>query len=335
MPSLPSDPLVPERRTQARVLVEIPITVAVQGRAEPLHGQTLNLSWGGLLFMLPESLPKANLVLQIGLPAGAGRSITAEAQVLRNTPLPDGRTLIAARFTSLLPQEHKRLERLLRLLLKGGAAGGRFAPDELVRTLVVNANDSQELRHMLEEIATGRHQLTVFESYAVDQSIAFRVAGTNEDEEIALRARVVEVSDSAIAGAEWAHLHDITVEFEHPLDAIQALIQHASRVTLPAGASADAAPSTPDAGVPLVSPESSSPLTSGQPCAIEEQFPALMDTLSSVWHDPDAFSQLLQALLVGNLSQPGSWPRDVWEELILLQAVHDERFRSVQQVTPT
>ena len=189
---------------------------------------------------------------------------------------------------------------------------------------------------MLNAIATGRHQVTVFESYALDQSIAFSLAGTSEGEEISLRARVVEVSDSAITGAEWAHLHDITVEFEHPLDAIQALIQHASRLILPAGMGMDAVPGVPAAGAPSGSSELSSPLTRGQPCAIEEQFPALMETLTAVWRDPGAFDQLLQLLLVGNLAQPGGWPREVWEELVLLQTLHGEVFRAGgEQAPPT
>lgn len=308
MPSPTSAPLVLEHRTQARALVEIPITVVVRGHPEPLRGQTLDISWGGVLFTLAEPLPKTNHAVQISLPRGGRQPISAEAHILRSTLLADGRALFAARFASLLPQDHKRLERLLKLLMKGGAAGSRPTPDALVRTLVVNANDSQELRHMLNEIATGRHQVTVFESYEVGQSIAFSLAGTNEAEELSLRARVVEISDSAIPGAEWAHLHDITVEFEHPLDAIRALIHHARRIILPDTDSKDVA--------------TSPSLTRGQPCAIEAQFPALMDTLTTVWSDPAAFGQLLQVLLVGNLSQPGGWPQEVWAELIFLQNLH-------------
>lgn len=327
MPSLPSDRRIPERRTQARVLVEIPISVTVRGRPEPWHGQTIDLSWGGVLFTLPDPLPKTARTMRIGLPWRDGQSITTEALLLRSTHLADGRVLLAARFTSLSPQDHKRLERLLRLLVRG-AGGGRFGPAELVRTLVVNANDSRELRQMLNEIATGRHRVTVFESYAVGQSIAFSLAGTQETEEISLRARVVEVRNSAITGAEWAHLHDITVEFEHPLDAIRALIQHTKTFVPGDGQNLETAPDTPATAPPTS--RAGSAQASGQPCAIEAQFPALMEMLTTVWADPAAFGQLLQVLLLGNQSQPGGWPLEVWDELVLLRGVHAEAYGTEQ-----
>ena len=92
------------------------------------------------------------------------------------------------------------------------------------------------------QIASGRHTVTVFDAYAVDQSICFTLAGTRTPDSVRLRARVVEVRETPIHGSDWAHLYDLTVEFEHPREAIKTMIHRlVSAVTRPGwrGASSD------------------------------------------------------------------------------------------------
>ena len=58
MPFPPQTP-TPERRTQARIRVQIPQTVTVSGRTEPFRAVSQDLSWGGVQLTLSEPLPQA------------------------------------------------------------------------------------------------------------------------------------------------------------------------------------------------------------------------------------------------------------------------------------
>jgi hypothetical protein len=216
-----------EHRTQARVRIQIPISVTVRTLQVSLAATCRDLSWGGMLFTLPQQLPNAARVIRIELPWKRGQTITADAHILRSAPLSEGVSLVAARFSSLSPRSQSRLERLLKLLRTSAAAAECSGPKELVRELALSVNDVNDLRRMLTHLATGWHTVTVFDSYALDQSICLSITGigvlADSIREIHLRARVVEVQEVPIPGFEWAHLYDLALEFEHPRATIKAI----------------------------------------------------------------------------------------------------------------
>lgn len=311
MPLTPSDPILPERRTQARVRVRIPITIEVPHGSRPLGAVSHDLSWGGVLFTLVEPLSKAIRLVRIRLPWRQNQFIVVDAQILRSTPLPRGGSVIAARFVSLSLSSQSRLERLLKALQTTAAATDCSGPGELVRELEVNVDDGEELQRMLGQLTSGRHTVTVFDSYELGQSICFSLAGTENQQAVRLRARVVDIKTVQNPEFSWAHLHDLTLEFEHPHDAIETIITHLYG-PLPPQAAAAVTQEIP--------PANSAPCAAQ--CVLEERFPALAAMLCAVWTDAPVFQQLLNDLLLGNRSHPGGWPADAWEELVLLQNVH-------------
>ncbi len=284
MPRSTADAHPLERRTQARIRVQIPLTVTVSGRSEPLRAVSQDLSWGGVQLTLSEPLPQATQALHIVFPWRRDQSITAEAQILRRTRLANGRWLIAARFNRLSLHSQSRLERLLTVLESGAAVTDRTGPQALVRELEVSVEDSGELRRMQQQIATGRYTVTVFDAYAVDQSICFTLAGTRTPDSVRLRARVVAVRETSIHGADWAHLYNLTVEFEHPRAAIKTMIHRLYGPPSPDLEGEE--PQATDAGRPRAAMPASRPTRSARsvsPCALEERFPELLNLLNRVW----------------------------------------------------
>jgi hypothetical protein len=56
---------------------------------------------------------------------------------------------------------------------------------------------------------------------------------------------------------------------------------------------------------------------------LESRFPDALRSLRFVWGDPEAFDLVFQDLTLGDRVEPGGWPKDAWDELGLLQDVHD------------
>ncbi|WP_200374974.1 PilZ domain-containing protein [Thiocystis violacea] len=327
MTRLPQDAAASERRTQVRIRVEIPVKVLVRGLDEPLIALTRDLSWGGILFTLSQPLPLATRSLRIVLPWRQGEAINVLAAILRTKVLQDGRLLVGARFASLSPRGQSRLERLLKTLGDTLAPVDKVGPTELVRELEVNANDTEELRRILAAIASGRHSLTVFEAYAYNQSLCFSLAGTEQWSGIRLRARVVEVKPTSITGFDAVPLHDVTLAFEHPKEALEKLIQFllgqlsdaGQAPALPKGAPRSLAPVSPE-------PSRKPPLASPLRCTLELDFPEALSYLTLGWGDVETFGMLFRELTLGERFHSGGWPSEAWEELSLLGDVHDQAY---------
>jgi hypothetical protein len=326
-----SESEVQERRTQARIRVQIPITLSLHLKEQPVTAVSQDLSWGGVLFTISEPLPKTIQSLRIVLPWRRQEHITADAQVLRTRQLLDGRHLVAARFASLSPRSQSRLERLLKMLKASASTADRAGPGELVRELDVIANDAEELHQMLEQIATGRHLVTVFDAYEVNQSICFSIEGTENLAGVRLRARVVEVKKAPVPGFDWAHLYTLALAFEHPRESIKTvteqLLGQLSETRNASGQNLSEVPSDWLQVSTLVrshQPQSPrSPAKIDSRCVLETQFPEALNYLLAGWGDVQAFEVMFRDLMLGDRAQPGGWPDDAWAELTLLQDVHD------------
>ncbi len=323
-----------ERRTQRRIQVEIPVTLVVRGLAQPLTAAAKDVSWGGILLDLAQPLPPGTGTVRIILPWKREERITLLAQVLRAKRLQDGHYLTAARFLSLSPRSHARLERLLATLNATGTHP-ETGPSEMVKELEVSVNDLEELRRIMESIASGRHTLIVFEAYAVNQSLCLVLTGTEEWTGMRLRARVVEVKPTTMPGFAGVHLYAVTLQFEHPRESLANVIHYIlGQLPDPSDASvlldwSQMAPSQfvhhhVHAAPPA--PRDERPITSTLRCALEMDFPEALNYLTLGWGDSQAFEMLFRELTLGERFHSGGWPPDAWEELILLQDVHDRAY---------
>lgn len=328
-----SDSALRDRRTQVRIRVEIPITLSLPGVDEPLRAINQNISWGGVLFVLSEPLRHEGGLLRITLPWKRGAHITAEARLLRARQLEDGRYLVAVRFVSLSPRSQSRLERLLQMLQTGETTAPDQNPGGLVKALEVTVNDAEELRRTLLHVAKGRHRVTVFDAYDRDQSISFSIVSTKDLPGIRLRARVLEVHKSRVKGFDWAELHALLLEFEHPRKALRACVKLLlDQLPKPPPSSGSQRSEEPDWLRTKSFPAPAGPGKHwvggkrGLSSTLETEFPEALNYLTAGWGDVDAFEVLFQDLVLGEHGQPGGWPPDAWEELELLQSIHDQAY---------
>lgn len=326
-----NESLVRDRRTQTRIQVNIPIQVTFPGVTAPVTAINLDISWGGVLFSMTEPPPEQASSLRVVLPWKQGERITADAHLIRAKVLQDGTYLIAARFFSLTPRSHSRLEHLLKMLQGGRSAGQNDHSSSLVRELEVTANDVDDLRHMLAQIASGRLSVTVFDAYDIDQSIKLSIAGTTGAPGIRLRARVVDLNKTQPTGFYWTELYTLTLEFEHPRKSIKTFVDlflshlpeaHDVSQARHLSEAPDWIRATPLARVTSAEKARRSG-KSGQPCVLEADFPEALNRLIVGWGDVEAFEVLFRDLVLGDQGQPDGWPADAWEELELLQNVHD------------
>lgn len=326
------EPVSEDRRTQSRIEVRIPVKVVLPGREEPVTAINQDISWGGALLLIAEPLPKQPGPLLVRFPWKRDEVITAHTQLLRARPLLDGQYLIAVRFISLSPRSQSRLERLLKML---SAAHEPTEPGKLrglVRELEVTVSDADELRHTLRQIATGRHTVTVFDAYELNQSISLSITGTQDLPGIRLRARVIDVSTSRAKGFDWAELYTLVLEFEHPRKAVKAFTKMLLDQLPQEHSGPESVDNLPDwmRRLPVARPTSAdiARRSGGEAalCALETDFPEALNRLIAGWGDVEAFEIMFRDLVLGDQGQPGGWPANAWAELKLLQDVHDDAY---------
>lgn len=327
-----SEPTARDRRTQARIQLQIPVEVTMPGCTAPVSAITQNISWGGMLLLISEPLPARTGPLRIVLPWKRDERITADVRLLRAIPLADGQYLIAVRFMSLSPRGQARLERLLKMLRAGDMSVYSDDGGSLFRELEVTVNDADELRQMLGQIAEGRYRITVFDAYEADQSISLVITGTRDLPGIRLRARVVDVQRSTVKDFDWTELYTLSLQFEHPRKAIKAFVKLLLD-QLPSGphsaAHLDGAPEWLRS-LPLAKPSKAdlSRLSgrAGLLSTLEREFPESINQLVAGWGDADAFEIMFRELTLGEHGHPGGWPEEAWAELEMLQRIHDEAY---------
>lgn len=323
-----------DRRTQARIQVNIPVKVLFPGMSEPMTAINQDISWGGVLFVIDTPPPQKTGPLRIILPWKPGEQITADAHMIRVKPLQDGNYLIAARFFSLSPRSNSRLELLLKMLQ--GGSQSKAAPNAhsgLVRELEVAVNDNDELRQMLVQIVMGHLEVTVFDTYERNQSIRLAIAGTRGVPGIRLRARVDSVQKTQQKGCDWAELYTLSLKFEHPKASIKAFVDIFLGTLPEAQHDADSSFSeipdwlrTATFAKPTPAERGRQSGRSGLPCVLETGFPEALNRLTVGWGDIEAFETLFRDLVLGDQGNPGGWPMDAWEELEFLQNVHDRAY---------
>lgn len=320
-----------ERRTQVRIRVHIPARISWAREDEAIGVDCEELSWGGLLLNVARCLPEAVETLRIELAWAEDAHVRADARVLRARPLIDGHYQLATRFISLTPTSQSRLEQLLAMLNATAPAPDKSGPVTLVRELEVMANERDELQGMLEQVARGRLTLTLFDAYEVGQSISLTIAGTEQGIGVRLRALVREVKPVVMPGCDWASLYEVTLGFEHPRDSMKELAQRLiaqddATAFEPGVPGSDASETWHDASA--WSTLARSVPTEGRPdgdlrSALERRFPEVLNFIIPGWGDASTFDACFRELALGDQFQLGGWPAEVWEELTLLQDVHD------------
>jgi len=324
-----------ERRTQLRIDLRIPVELTYPGRDAPVQAVTRDLSWGGALLHLTDPLPRDLKTLIISLPWRRGKSIHAQAKLLRVRPDAAGGYLAAVRFTSLSPRSQSRLERLLKMLYSADTKGDAAGKNALFRELEVTVSDAEELRQTLLQILEGRYTVTVFEPYEVGQSISLSITGTFDLPDIRLRAQISGVQKSRVEGFNWADLYTLSLEFEHPGDAIRALIaQILSRLSDSEDQSSifSSLEGAPDwlrsVATAVRSSMSNRKADVGvrdevRSC-LESERPEAVERLIAGWGNVNDFDVVFQDLVLSRDEQPPAWSQEAWDELKLLQSVHDE-----------
>jgi hypothetical protein len=329
-----SGSLATERRTQARIDLQIPVELTMSGRDGSMRAVTRDLSWGGALLHLSEPLPKGIDSLMLSLPWRRGKSIRVLAQPLRERPLDGGGYLVALRFISLSPRSQNRLERLLKMLYPQHSKTAGAGNASLFRELEVTVSDAEELRQTLLQILAGRYSVTVFDAYQVGQSISLSITGAVELPSIRLRARVLEVEASKAKGYDWADLHTLLLEFEHPTKTIHAFVDQVLKELFD-GASDSSGLShlqgAPDwlRSVAAAMARPTEADRAGRSGAsdglsyLESRFPEAIDRLVAGWGEVAGFEIVFNNLVLGRNGLADGWPPEAWDELELLQGVHD------------
>ncbi|WP_296804916.1 PilZ domain-containing protein [Thiocapsa sp.] len=317
------------RRTQRRIAVRIPIQVYLPGMDRPITAMNQDISWGGAQFVAVAPFDALSGTLRLVFPWRGRDRVAIEARVVRAQRLEAGHYQVAVRFASLTPRSQSRLEKLLTMLdVADGAGESPAAP--LVRELEVAVDDAGAMREMLEQIASGQLRITVFEAYKAGQSIRLAIRGAEDLPGVRLRARVLEVSRVKVDGFAQSELFSLELGFEHPQSAITAFVELLIAQLPPVRND----PESSLAGAPdwlramhLARPtEDLSHRDRSDISVLESRYPDALRSLVVAWGDPELFDLAFQDLTLGSRAEPGGWPADAWEELGLLQDVHDSAY---------
>lgn len=213
---------IQERRTQPRVEARIEVRLTPEIASGSIGVQNLDLSWGGVRLLLPETPLAVGESVKLEFPWTPGRSFYARADVVRSERVSEG-FVTGLRFSKLLVRHESRLERLLGLLMGPGrheTPGASLSPQ-----IDLDFMDVQGIISALEEIHGGRYQITSFRPYGVNQSLMLAFIWQGRVTLLRLRARVRELrrvelkranlSPSAAALAQPLFRMDLS--FEHPL----------------------------------------------------------------------------------------------------------------------
>jgi hypothetical protein len=320
---------VESRRTQRRVAVRIPIQVYLSGMDQPITAMNQDISWGGAQFVAAVPLEALSGMLRLVFPWRGCDRVAVEACVVRAQRLEAGHYQVAVRFASLSPRSQSRLEKLLNMLdVADGAGESPTAP--LVRELEVAVDDAVAMREMLEQIASGRLSITVFEAYTAGQSIRLAIRGADGLPGLRLRARVLEVARVKVEGFAQSELFTLGLGFEHPQAAITSFVELLLAQLPPVREDPESSlAGAPDwlRGMHLARPTEDLALGARSDASVlESRHPDALKSLVLAWGDSELFDSTFQELTLGSRAEPGGWPREAWDELGLLQDVHDAAY---------
>ncbi|SDY12239.1 PilZ domain-containing protein [Allochromatium warmingii] len=312
-----------ERRTQARLSVQIPVQLQ-DARQKSVYTATLmDLSWGGALCQTATELPIASeQSIWLRLPWTGKETIDIEAVLLRQKALESNRYMLALRFQRLSIFNQTRLEKLLGQLQGTNEQDTQHAANPLVATLEVQIQTVGEWRGALSEIAKGQLQIASPLTLTAGQSAALQFNGVPTRAQVRLRARVLESIEMPRQRGSLERLYRITLAFEHPLKVLQqwaewllnqfVVVDNSTQSSV-----ASAATGIIPARVVLTRTENS---------ALEIGFPETLDYLMTVWGNINAFETIFQRLTFGDLGLNVEWTPEAWAELQFLQDIHDRAY---------
>ena len=325
MPATSSSP-DSERRTQARLPVQVPIQVRYGRESSTSQATLLDLSWGGALCQTPMALPISDQPLWLILPWAAGETIEIETTLLRQKDLENGRHLLAVRFQRLSLLHQARLEKLLgRLQAEDVQSNPHMAP-ALVATLEVSIQTVDEWRWALSEIAKGRLRIRAAADFSPGQSVGLQFNGVPTRARLRLRARVLASESKAMLGIRVMHSTMLTLEFEHPLEILRQWVEWLLRQIPPEAKASSPLTDLQQPTSRLAVIPAQLVLAEGERCALEIGFPEALDYLMTAWGDVGTFEVVFRRLLFGDTGASVTWTPEAWEELQLLQDVHDQAF---------
>lgn len=315
-----------ERRTQARLRAQVPIQLRYGHHpSSPTHpADLIDLSWGGALCQTPTALPPGDQPLWLLLPWGVDEAIEIETTPLRQKALENGRHLLAVRFQRLSLFNQTRLEKLLGQLQTGEPLEPAGEAAALVATLEVLIQTFEEWRWALRDIAKGRLRLSSPTDFTSGQSLGLQFDGVPARARLRLRARVMATeAGHPLDGTGAARSQILTLEFEHPLDALRQWAEWLSGQIPPAAKASDRPADAPyrDARPAVIPARLMRP--QHERCALEIGFPEALDYLTTAWGDVSTFELVFRQLIFGDAGMAGTWTLEAWEELQLLQDVHD------------
>lgn len=327
MPSSIALPKDSERRKQARLSAQAPVQLRY-GRPASTHPATLlDLSWGGALCETPTPLPLPldDQALWLLLPWEKSETIEIEAGLLRRKDLDNGRHLLAVRFRSLSLFNQTRLEKLLGQLHADRSPNSAHDAPTLVETLEVLIQTLDEWRWALNDIAKGRLRISAPVAFTPGQSIGIRFNGVPARARLRLRARILAGEPIPLHGISVVSSHQLTLEFEHPRNALRQWAEWLmGQIPAAAGASYPA-DYQPQAARPKAV-QARIVMNQSERSALETGFPEALDYLMTAWGDVAAFEQVFRRLIFGDIGIDGTWTPEAWEELQLLQDVHDQAY---------
>jgi len=203
-----------ERRGQSRFEVKTEVQLVLGRGKEQIIVRTLSLGWGGASLLLPDAAVEVGESVSLEFPWTQGASFAARGDVVWRQPIEGRRCLIGVRFSELLLAHEERLAQLLSLL----AGPGRTDPmgTGLAERIEIEFIDRDDLAVTLEEICTGRIEITSFRPYELGRSLQLVVSRVGSRLSLPFRVRVIEREPLSVGPEGSTGLSLLVLALEHP-----------------------------------------------------------------------------------------------------------------------
>lgn len=208
-----------EKRKQPRVCLAVPIRATVAEGVEPISATTADLSWGGASFLTKDLIIDKGDVVRLEFPWSRGKHFVVDGVVLRAQLTTDGNLSVAVRFADVPLESQRRLNKLLGFLFD--KREGKEI--QLAQQMEILCNDKDEMLKMLQELAKGGIWVTAFQSYDADERLELAIAGLHDERALKLRTRVERVVADEAVESHSAHLYQVYLHFEHPIEELKKL----------------------------------------------------------------------------------------------------------------
>ncbi len=209
-----------DKRRQLRISVSAPVQLSDPDNRWMLAATIKNISWGGAAVRCKGLVGEMGQRVCLHLPAGKNQKIQILATVLRIEH--DAKEPVyGLRFDSLAPDDEKRLQQVLGILMNSMQHDGRRAESRLVQRLEIEYGDAGEFRATLEDISTSGLMLTVPESLEINQSLLITLSSADTPYDLSLRARVMHQTK---VGHDDFAMYRVGLQFEHPDEQLKGYV---------------------------------------------------------------------------------------------------------------